>query len=60
MKDEELISLAKNRAQVIRDFMSSTMKTPAERLILHGEGTIIPVDAVGRSGSRADFTLGAK
>lgn len=60
VKDEELVSLAKKRAQVIKDFMSRTMKTPAERLILHGEGTIIPVDAVGRSGSRADFTLGAK
>lgn len=60
VKDEELISLAKKRQQVIRDFMSSTLKTPVERLIFHGEGTIIPADAVGRSGSRADFTLGTK
>ena len=60
VKDEELVSLAKKRQQVIRDFMSSTLKTPAERLIFHGEGTVIPADAVGRSGNRADFTLGVK
>jgi hypothetical protein len=58
--DEELVSLAKKRQLVIRDFMSSTLKMPVERLISHGEGTIIPADAVGRSGSRADFTLGVK
>lgn len=60
VKDEELVSLAKKRQQVIKDFMSSTLKTSVERLIVHGEGTIIPADAVGRSGSRADFTLRVK
>jgi len=60
VKDEELVSLAKKRQQVIKDFMTSTLKTPAERLIFHGEGTIIPANAVGRSISRADFTLGVR
>lgn len=60
VKNEELAALAKNREKAIKDFMSTTLKISADRLMLEGAGSIIPPEAPGRSGNRADFVLGTK
>ena len=60
VKNEELTDLAQNREKAIKDFMTTTLKISADRLTPDNTGTIIPADAPGRIGNRADFTLGAR
>jgi len=60
VKEKELETLARDREKSIYDYLTQTLKLPSERIIIDGSGTIIPADAPGRKGSRADFSLGAR
>lgn len=60
VKDKELQTLAKDREKAILDYLTATLKLDSDRVTLDKSGTIIPAHALGRKGTRADFSLGVK